>query len=307
MLTKKAIAIENKINAEDRYEQLWRYYNTLKERSYLHRNIHLIYLTLDGRDPSPYSIGDLDPEKVTTVSYEDLIPWLECCQKRAYDEPKLRESVAQYLQLVQKLTRTDSRGKYMENLRNLLSQDNNFVLVHDLYEAIDKAKVVLSKKLWDEIGSELRSEIPDLPARDRSAKELCYPLSKATGIEVGTESDRIWFGVYCSREAYKDKYDELKKALEVVSGSSSRTNNWYPWYRYANAYLDLNNPDHFKLLANDKDRQKYAKKTAQGVAQGLKELLEVLEDIALVNAIEEGAKTELVPEEQIFEILRRGS
>ena len=74
---KKAIAIENKINAKDRDKQLWRYYNTLKEQNYLHRNIHLIYLTLDGRDPSPYSIGDLDPEKITTASYKQLIPWLE--------------------------------------------------------------------------------------------------------------------------------------------------------------------------------------------------------------------------------------
>ena len=39
--------------------------------------------------------------------------------------------------------------------------------------------------------------------------------------------------------------------------------------------------------------------------KGLKEVWEVLEDLALVNAIKEGEKTELVPEEQIFEILER--
>ncbi len=133
--------------------------------------------------------------------------------------------------------------------------------------------------------------------RDRSAKELCYRLSTATRIEVRTESGRIWFGVYCSEEAY----DELKKALEGVSGV--RTNRWYPWYRHTNAAP--NNPDHFKLLANDKDRQEYAKKIAQEIAEHLKELLEVLEDMALVNAIKEGEKTELVSEEQIFEILER--
>ena len=83
---KKALVIENKINAGDQDKQLWRYYNTLKEQDYLDRNIHLIYLTLDGREPTSDSIGDLDPEKITTVAYKKLIPWLERCQKRAYDE-----------------------------------------------------------------------------------------------------------------------------------------------------------------------------------------------------------------------------
>ena len=42
------------------------------------------------------------------ISYkEDLPPWLKRCQKRAYDEPALRESVAQYLHLIAKLTGTD--------------------------------------------------------------------------------------------------------------------------------------------------------------------------------------------------------
>ena len=294
---KKAVALENKTNPDpkDEDKQLWRYYNTLKEKGY--STIHLLYLTLDGRKPPLFSIGDLDPEKIITISYKALIPWLERCQKRAYDEPTLRESVAQYLQLVRKLTRTDSRGKYMNSLKKFCLEDDNFVLIRDLKNAMCEVETELLKKLWDEIEYKLRLEIPDLPARDRSAKELCYRLSTATRIEVRTESGRIWFGVYCSEEAY----DELKKALEGVSGV--RTNRWYPWYRHTNA--DLNNPDHFKLLANDKDRQEYAKKIAQEIAEHLKELLEVLEDMALVNAIKEGEKTELVSEEQIFEILER--
>ncbi|MYD62607.1 MAG: hypothetical protein F4W91_16330 [Gemmatimonadetes bacterium] len=60
------------------------------------------------------------------------------------------------------------------------------------------------------------------------------------------------------------------------------------------------------MLSNDADRQDYTKRAAQEIVEkGLKEIWEVLEDLALVNAIKEGEKTELVPEEQIFEILER--
>lgn len=309
---KKAIAIENKINARDRDKQLWRYYNTLKERSYLHRNIHLIYLTLDGRDPSPYSIGDLDPEKITTASYKQLIPWLECCQKRAYDESELRESVIQYLQLVRKLTGTDFRGKYMSELKELCLKDNNLDLIRHLQDAGNEAVSGLRLKLWEEVKSELElleSEIPEfrqllkpVPTDKRSVVERYYKLSEASSLEIGEEKGSIWFGVGCSKEEYRDPYAMFERGLKHMSGEK---NEWYPWYRYVDRNLNLCNPtvENIKLLLNTKQRKEFARKFVQDV----KEILEVLEDIAMVNAIEEGAKTELVPEEQIFEILRRGS
>ena len=97
-----AVVIENKIWAGDQPEQLRRYEKKMKGQSY---TPHLLYLTLDGRSPSEDSADGL---KYECISYkEDLPPWLKRCQKRAYDEPALRESVAQYLHLIAKLTATD--------------------------------------------------------------------------------------------------------------------------------------------------------------------------------------------------------
>ena len=94
----------------------------------------------------------------------------------------------------------------------------------------------------------------------------------------------------------------LERGLNYLSGEK---NKWYPWYRYADENLNLCDPtaENIKLLLSEKKRKEFARK----IVQDVKEVLEALEDIAMVNAIEEGAKTELVPEEQIFEILRRGS
>ena len=186
-------------------------------------------------------------------------------------------------------------------------EDNNFVLIHDLRDAMHEVETELRKKMWDEIESELKSEIQNLRHKDCSYNGLCYQLSKSTSLKVAIYRGRIWFGVGCSEEKYKDKYDTLKNALEDVSGEKT-DDDACPWWRYVDIYLDLNNSEDFRLLSNDAERQKYAKKTAREIiAKGLKELLEVLEDIVLVNAIKEGEKTELVPEEQIFEILERVS
>ena len=299
---KKALVIENKINARDQDKQLWRYYNTLKEQNYLDRNIHLIYLTLDGREPTSDSIGDLDPEKITTVAYKELIPWLERCQKRAYDEPELRESVIQYLRLVRKLTGTDFRGEYMDALKKLCLQDNNLVLVHDLNDVMLEA---IREAIWSEIEAELRSEGLDFLDVEVSEDGLSYELNEVSQIHAGAhgEDGHIWFGVYCSEKDHKHKYDKIKRSLEsFLSGGEPDTEKMYPWWRYADTNLNLKNPTRadLEMLANKEQRKKVVRK----IAQGLQELLEVIEDIAMVNAIEEGAKTGLASREQVFKILR---
>ena len=304
---KKTLAIENKINAEDQDKQLWRYYNMLKKRNYLDKNIHLLYLTLDGRDPTSDSVGDLDPEKITPVSYKKLIPWLGCCQKRAYDEPELRETVAQYIQLIRKLTRTDSRGKYMDALKQLCLEDNNFVLVHDLNDVMLEA---ICEAIWSEIEAELRSADLDFIDVAVSKDGLSYELNEVSQIHVGAHggNGRIWFGVYCSKKKHKHKYDKIKKALEsFLNGGEPDTEKEYPWWIYADTgYVDtdlnLKNPtrEALEILSNEEKRKKVVRK----IAQGLQELLEVIEDIAMVNAIEEGAKTGCASREQVFKILR---
>ena len=102
----QAVIIENKIWAADQPRQLQRYAEQMSQYGR-----HILYLTPDGREATKDSAGDVD---YRCISYKtDLVPWLKGCQKRAYDEPALRESVAQYLRLIGKLTGTDfSEGLY---------------------------------------------------------------------------------------------------------------------------------------------------------------------------------------------------
>ena len=185
------------------------------------------------------------------MSYkDDLHPWLERCQQRAYAEPELRESVAQYRQIVRKLTGTDYTGVYREALKNLCLEDNNLVLVHDLQEAMIGARISLLKRLWDEIEKALKDEIPALPAKDEKLSDISEERIKrfvtsqkkyyghglhygdtAEGTWLGVEvEDCIFFGARYHQVDHRDKYDELKEKLNKKIGVREPT-EWWPWYQ----------------------------------------------------------------------------
>ncbi len=291
----QAVVIENKIGAGDQPQQLQRYHDRLKKGGF--DDISLLYLTLDGYAPSEDSVGNLYYQ---SISYrDDLPPWLEGCQKRAYDEPALRESIAQYLQLVRKLTGTDFSEAYMKDLEKLCLQGKNLTLIHDLNEAVIRVRISLLKKLYGEIDSSLTELISKKPAdknKDREFSEetmekyvrgtkgsmyygLFYPFGSGDAqISVEFGSD-INFGVHYYKGEDEDQYNRLREALENVNGGKS--NQWWPWYRCADGGLDLRNPTSknlklvSKLLFNEKARKEYVK----GIAHHLKPVWDAVKDL----------------------------
>ena len=295
-VSKQAVVIENKIRAGDQPRQLQRYAEQLEEKGY--GSPHLLYLTLDGHDPSEDSAGSLKPE---CISFGDILPWLKRCQERAYDEPALRESVAQYVRLIEKLTGTDFSEAYMSDLKKLCLQDNNLVLVHDLNEAMVGARIELLQKLWQEIDCELRG-ISDLQEIDHKLKEiplissdisketverfvrrkrgyryhgLYYKFSPCAALSVEAV-DPIFFGVKCEKEKNKDDYDKLKETLgKKLDGGWSddkegdRSVAWWPWWRNLLTDLNLKYPtrEHFERLANEKARKDYVAEVVSGVSE----------------------------------------
>ena len=278
----QAVVIENKIWAGDQHEQLWRYAKKQKEQGY---TPHLLYLTLDGHDPSEDSVRGLDPKCVKCPSYKDDISlWLKRCQKHAYDEPALRESVAQYLHLIAKLTGTDYSEAYMKELKELCLQDDNLVLVHELNEAMIEARVSLLHKLWQEIACKLKEEIADLSELSEEGSDVTekrvrrfvtyqrgyrhhgiyYKFGRCAFLTVEVE-DSIYFGVICPKEESEDEYYRLKEALEEALGQSYSNEGW-PWFRYA-PDLNLKYPtrEHLKLLVNEGKRQEYVEAVVSGV------------------------------------------
>ena len=276
----KAVIIENKIWAADQPRQLQRYTERMKEYER-----HVFYLTLDGRGASQDSAGDVDYQR---LSYKnELVPWLKGCQKRAYEEPALRESVAQYLRLIGKLTGTDFSEAYMNDLKELCLEDNNLLLVHDLSEAMVEAKISLLAKLWREIESGLQAQVPDLPAKsdDSDISEtrirrfvtgqrsynyhgLYYKLdaNAIIGIEV---EDYIFFGVHCEKGPNKRKFRDVGVSLQGWDSSDD-----WPLFRFPPTDLNLKRTprEQLALLANEESRKDYVAEVVSGVGALWKEI-----------------------------------
>ena len=271
--SRQAVVIENKIWAGDQPKQLQRYHGILKRQGY--REVHLRYLTPDGHDPSEDSSGEVEYEN---LAYRDdkFQNWLRRCQQRAYDEPGLRESIAQYLRLVQRLTGTDYSEAYMDALVQLCLRDNNFILVRDLKEAMDKARIRLLRTLWQEIEQKLQRRIPDLPEKheisDISEEKirhfvtgqrklyhgLYYQFGEHAklGIEVEGPYGWMFFGVRCGKHENDSEHNEIRARMEDMEGHQG---DWWPWSKYPRTDLNLRHPklEDFTLLANDEDREKY--------------------------------------------------
>jgi hypothetical protein len=109
---KKAIIIENKIYAGDQSNQLVRYSNYTK-KIYGLNNFHLLYLTLNGKDASHESKGQLVLNSdYHLISYEnDILDWLELCKKESVSLPILRETILQYINLIKYLTNQSTNNK----------------------------------------------------------------------------------------------------------------------------------------------------------------------------------------------------
>lgn len=110
---KHAIIIENKIYANDQPNQLLRYHNYGKEQFGEH-NFKLIYLTLDGCEPSESSLGG--EFEFIKLSYEqDILNLLEDLAQSIPPKP-VRSTIEDYIKIIKQLTYQDMETEYKNNL-----------------------------------------------------------------------------------------------------------------------------------------------------------------------------------------------
>jgi hypothetical protein len=107
---KGAIFIENKIYASDQDNQMERYRG-------FDRGAFLFYLTLDGRMPSNISEADLKRIQCECISYEThILAWLKECRKAVACLPNVRETITQYIHLIEELTHQSTTNRMNQEL-----------------------------------------------------------------------------------------------------------------------------------------------------------------------------------------------
>ena len=259
-----AVVIENKIWASDQNAQLVRYRNKIVgDEQYREDGCKLLYLTLTGSDPLPKSVeykdekGNLRRVEYVCVSYEsDILPWLVRCQQRAHDDPALRESVAQYRLVLERLTGRTIGGPYMTKLVELCEQ--HLPVAVEITQALVEAQRNVLRKLWPKISEtgQERLGVPSkaLSPKTRGLKEgpgriedmlaglktvpdwhgLFWPLSRtsvggsdapapALGVEVN-EIDGLIYGVRCRHQ--DPNWESVGNALSGFGARQHR--GWWP-------------------------------------------------------------------------------
>ena len=136
------IFIENKIWAGDQYLQIKRY-------SEFDKKAPIIFLTLDGKEPSDGSKCELvNLKDFVCFSYEkNIIKWLEKCIKEMANKPIIRETLNQYLQLVKHLTNQSTNNKMGQEITNqILKNKDNF----DAFQSLLATQNVVVSEILEE-------------------------------------------------------------------------------------------------------------------------------------------------------------
>lgn len=146
------IVIENKIHAADQQKQLQRYFEACLEMGYSPDAIYILYLNKDGKPVTSYGKGTLQDDQYGRINYkDDISSWLDACIREANDYPHIKQTLLQYWRLVGSLTGDNRSAKMKKSHIDLLYQDNNFKLAHELSQSLTSFQIDLQKKVWQEM------------------------------------------------------------------------------------------------------------------------------------------------------------
>ncbi len=117
----RVIMIENKIYAGEQQNQLLRYRNAFPKED----TAKLLFLTLYGRESEEESSQKIKYEQISYAS--DILKWVEECKKIAVDNPTLRETLTQYINLIKKLTNQNPNANMSTEIAKIfIENEMNF-------------------------------------------------------------------------------------------------------------------------------------------------------------------------------------
>ena len=174
--TRNAIIIENKIDAQDSNHknegQLEKYYREIIEENIPRESIEVYYLSIDGHDPSDESVNTSGkfPElkdKVRSISYgSEITNWLKYCIREAALKPAIRETLVQYLKLIEDMTNNDTETQDIFEIIDIVSKNEDSLKSSKLL--IDNFKHIKWFTIYN-FCNELSDEI-----KNRGYKDVTY-------------------------------------------------------------------------------------------------------------------------------------
>jgi hypothetical protein len=305
---KQAIIIENKIYAEDQYKQIERYYETLLDEGY--KEIHIIYLTLYGADPTEQSIGNLDATDIIKISYQNNINnWIEKCIEVASKYPSLRETFIQYQKLINNLTGGNINQMEMKEIIEVLAENEQNILKAQL---IGKNWTNIQKNIewmfWEALEDKFKgygvlniekySKGLDPFYKNKQSKHqhcgLVIKLYEIGGYSLCIRFERftkVSYGIVLAKDGriggdFREEFikkEENKKFVESllnIENIENKDSSWYLGLRYLNPEISFYTWDDETLkLINYSYRKTKVEEIWQEVKEYLGEVNRIYENI----------------------------
>lgn len=256
----KAVMIENKIyhqdtNHEDK-GQLENYYGRLIEEDKIPEDgIEVYYLTLDGHEPSEDSVklSGKYPKlqnKVKCISYSvEILEWLRTIVKECYNKPSLRESIIQYIKIVENMTNNNLSVDEIKELSNLIGDnEENLQSTKVLLDNFSHIKWYTIHDFWEELSAEFvnrgfeiqykvkNEDIDNLVHGSQKTRKVDLEIKikdKNIPIWIKNEYDEwLFWGIYMDEENKipKSLISKINKLTSVHSGFES--DEYWLCYKY---------------------------------------------------------------------------
>ena len=231
------VIIENKIYAGDQPNQLLRYHN-YGVKTFGENNFKLVYLTLYGSDPSPYSLGGEDFEFIKLSYAQDILKLLEGFVPTQPQKP-VHSTIEDYITIIKQLTGQDMDTEYQKSIIN---------------EAIDEKYIDATLELLQltkQIGDALIEKYIINPLKDIGFEQhpddngaLWRDLNESYAIVIKTDDRTYWRKVWIGISP-KNGYEQPSKKLDCFTDeptqnypygwswiSDNEGNNWHDIAQY---------------------------------------------------------------------------
>lgn len=139
-----AVIIENKIYAGDQPNQLLRYYN-YGVKQFGENNFKLVYLTLNGSEPSSDSLGGGHFEFIKLSYAQDILGLLDRLMT-TYPQKPVHRTIKDYITIIKQLTHQDMDTKYQQSIIEEAIKYDNIDVTSEL--------LLLQKQIGDKLRSD---------------------------------------------------------------------------------------------------------------------------------------------------------
>lgn len=255
------ISIENKIHASDQHLQLKRYHNFRKGKN------DVFYLSLFGSKASDDSLDDLTMDDIYNISYQDHIKnWIQKSIQISAEQPILRESLKQYLILINKLT--DQMEDQLEHQMNELLK-NNLQTALSIFNNYPKAKNLIKSEIKNEVFERIQLEIPKYDLQIVHGNDVQQKFSQIWIYTKGIEKPMVRFGIE-SFSGHWNSWHQGQMMVGILNDGKDKTiakeinekcNDPFLWPKVVklknsnNNPLNLDNLDTLELFLDPATRQ----------------------------------------------------